>query len=227
MKNLSIGILLTISFASFGQNSCDSTLFNQLFKISKQDKVNSSDFQRSKNLVDSLSYRFCDHVIILPDSIYTSLTYTYGRICLKANSTESVNSFLKYRLDHKGSAEEMLSFTLENLFVKKPDIILQEISRYDSITKEDILNDLIWGFLNNRTYGATDPFEFNPFKAMTYYENPPKTVLNFKNYKDLYFKVNPRTIDLYPKYKRFYDYILKGIYLELLDQEERIKNNNR
>ena len=105
MKKLLIGIIFILSLSAHSQNSCDSSLFYKLYRISQKENIDNADFLFSLQLVDSLSYSFCDHFIILPDSVYSGLTYTFGQICLKTNSEFAVKSFIKYRLKHIGSAE--------------------------------------------------------------------------------------------------------------------------
>ena len=227
MKKIIFVILTVIALNGKSQESCDSAMFYKLYYISQKKNIENSDFLLSLKLLDSLEiYRNCDHVIILPDSIYTCLTYTFGRICLKVNNELSIKSFMTYRLKHNGSAEELLCFTFENLFVVKPDVILREISKKDSTLQKFLLNDLIWGFINNRYYGVNDPFAYNPFKAMTYYKIKPEIVLTSINYKNMFYKVNPKTKEFYKLYSGFYDYILAGIYNELIFQEEKRKELN-
>jgi hypothetical protein len=112
---------------------------------------------------------------------------------------------------NKGSAEEQLDFSFENIYVKKPESVLVEIGKQDSSYIQRLLSDLAWGFVNNRAYGITDPFADDQFKAMTVYYNPPKVILDSTNYRFIYFSLNPDIKKLYPKYRKYIEFELSEV----------------
>jgi len=138
--------------------------------------------------------------------VESSLTYIFGKICLIKNDSNAVRVYIDYMRRNENSAEEQISFSFEYLFVKQPEFILS-----NCIHNDWLLDHLAWGFMNNRYYGVQDPYEDNPNKAFTVYYNPPKPVLNDKNCKEIFYKVNPSLIKLYPKYKKQVDYLLNTI----------------
>jgi hypothetical protein len=227
-KFLGITILF-ISITAVSQNYCDSTLFYRLFEYSENKKITDKDLKTCNIIIDSLSYQLCDHVLILPDSISTSLSFVYGQICFNADSDLGANSYFKYFIENIGSAEEQLSFSFEKIFTQRPEIILTKISHQDSIIQIALLNSIAWGFINNRQFGVNDPLENVPLKAMTYYDNLPDPVLNSKNYKEIFYSVNPKTKRLYETYKEYYDFVFNSIFEELSYGENNNRNdkNNR
>ena len=122
--------------------------------------------------------------------------------------------YFKYLDFTKGSAEEERSFALERLFVKFPEIVFNRIGK-----NEELLNDLTGGFLNNRYYGAKNPFENNDYIAMTVYENGPNQILNKDNCKDIFYETNPSLKAKYNDYKFQIDYIINASIESLKENE--------
>jgi hypothetical protein len=183
------------------------------------------EFQKCKKVVDSLWKHHCyDYVKTINEENYgiTTLTLEFGKICVKTNSDIAVKAYIEYLNKNKGSAEEQLSFSFENIFVKRPENVLLYISKEDSVTQDRLLSSLAWGFVNNRMYGAIDPAQDDPFKAMTVYDKPPKTILNSTNYKTIYFSLNSSLKTLYPKYKVYIDSELSDI-LDMIKFEDEHK----
>ena len=183
------------------------------------------EFQKSKIIVDKLCQQNCNEYekrINSEGFEITSLTFEFGKICLNANSDEAVRSYINYRIKKRGSVEEQLDFSLENIFVKRPESVLIGISRQDSVTKILLLSGLAWGFVNNRAYGVNDPYFDNPNKAMTVYSNPPKAILDSLNYRNIYFSLNPIIKKIYPKYKNHIEYVLTEV-LETIRLNEQLK----
>ena len=89
--------------------------------------------------------------------------------------------------------------------MKYPETTLQQIG-----TDQDLLDRLIWGFINNRYYGAVNPYIDKNYKYVVNDTIQPKPVLNKNNCEKIFFETNPILQDLYPKYKEQIDYILKG-----------------
>jgi hypothetical protein len=218
-------LLLALQTNSYCQENCDSTLFKFLMESGNKKSLTLVEFQKCKKIVDSLWKHQCyDYVKTINEENYaiTTLTLEFGKICVKANSDIAVKAYIEYLNKNKVSAEEQLSFSFENLFVKRPESVLINISKQDSVTKERLLSSLAWGFVNNRMYGAIDPNQDDPFKAMTVYDKPPKRILNSTNYKNIYFSLNPNLKMLYPKYRAYIDYELSDI-LDILKFEDEHK----
>lgn len=226
MRNRLIFILLlTLQTNSYCQENCDSTLFKFLMESGNKKSLTLVEFQKCKRIVDSLWMHQCyDYVKTVNEENYaiTTLTLEFGKICVKANSDIAVKAYIEYLNKNKGSAEEQLYFSFENIFVQRPESVLSQISTQDSMTKNRLLWGLAWGFANNRLYGALDPLQDDPFKAMTVFDNPPKPILNSRNYKDIYFSLNPDIKKLYPKYKTYIDIEFSNI-LDMIGFEEQHK----
>jgi len=228
MKLRYLLIILLLPLKGFNQEQCDSTLYKELIHFSNSKTITDSDFKKCCVITENLLKAKCnDYLKEINGQSYciTTLTYTFGKICINANSINAVREYLKYFLEKKGSAEEQLSFSLENIFVKRPRDFMNEFARKDSATKERILEGLVWGFLNNRCYGTVDPHSDNPMKAMTVYDNPPKMVLDTLNYKKIYFSLNPEIGKIYPSFQKDIDKVLNNIFGAVRFEMKRKKNN--
>jgi hypothetical protein len=197
MKQIVVLIILlfTASFL-FGQSRC-SKVFKRLQDLSKKNTVTPADFSSALLLVKALEANFCTDYIINKngvDSVIAGRASLFGEICVKNNSTIAVEEYINYIKRHHGSAEKQISFSFEKLFTQRPGDVLSFIG-YD----EDLLNKLEWGFVNNHTH------------------------LNRKNYRTVFYRVNPQIRHIYPKYKKAIDYLLSEIGGELKDGEPNKK----
>ena len=192
MKHLIIlTLLFSIASTSFGQTNCDSK-FKELYVLSKKDTIIPNELSASLKIVKALELNHCTDYNktnkkggLLIDETLTSL---FGKICLKSNSHEAIKAYIDYMKRHHSSAEEEISFSFERLFVQQPEYVLSVIG-YD----KTLLNQLEWGFLNNHW----------------------KPHLTQKNYKAIFYQVNPKVNAIYPKYKKEIDYLLNTISTEL------------
>lgn len=222
-KRFVLILLFILRINCYSQENCDSSLFKFLIENGNKKSLTQVEFQKCKNVVDSLWLHQCyDYTKTINEENYgiTTLTLEFGKICIKANSDIAVKAYIEYLNKNKGSAEEQLSFSFENLFVKRPESVLFNISKHDSVTQVRLLSSLAWGFVNNRMYGAIDPFQDDPFKAMTFYDNPPKIILNTTNYKSIFFSLSPNLKTLYPIYRTLIDSELSYIWDILKFEEE-------
>jgi hypothetical protein len=228
MKRLGILMLfMFLTLKSNCQSNCDSTSFKRLLHYGDLKSITDVEFSKCCDIVDTLWIRHChdfDKDVNGEHFAVTSLTYIFGKICIKANSPYAVKAYIDYVIKNKGSAEEQLDYSLENIFVKRPDNVMRQISMKDSANKESLLSGLAYGFVNNRNYGSKDPFEDDPYKEMTVYNNPPKVILDSTNYKEIYFSLNPQIPKIYPMYKKDIDSVLSSI-LDMLrfDAEQQKK----
>lgn len=212
-------ITLTICFGSFGQQ-CDSCKmeFDKLLLILKMKKVSQTDLERSWQITTKLYIlgytNYIDRVANNVSYVSHSLTRTFSDICIKSGGHIGVDYYLKYLTFTNGSVEEERSFALERLFVRLPEIVFNRIGK-----NEELLNDLTWGFLNNRYYGTDNSFKDNDYAAMTVYENGPKPILNKDNCKAIFFETNPLLKEKYNDYKYQIDYIINAA-IECLKENE-------
>jgi len=181
-------ILLTAVINSFAQIKC-SPKFQQLIVFSKKHVITNDDFLASLAIVKNLESNNClDYVVKKngEETVISGRTYLFGEICLKNNSRHAVKEYVNYIKRHRGSAEEQISFSFERLFVNRPEDVLSVIG-----LNNFFLDHLVWGYLNN-------------------HDN-----LHPQNYKEMFFRINPKAKALYPKYKKHIDYLLKEIAAQL------------
>lgn len=194
--------------------------FEQLEPFSRLEVVDDSLLSICNDILDTLIKNNCDDYTVFENGqsvSYYSLTGLYGKICQKSNSSMGVASFVSYLKKNRSSAEEQLSFSFESIFVERPVIVLQEITK-DKNSREYLLDKLAWGFVNNRIYGAKDPYENEPYKAMTIHFDPPERVLTISNYREIFYAINPAIPALYNDNKEIIDEFLKKVEYLLEDQ---------
>lgn len=183
-------ILLATAVNSFAQNKCN-TKFEQLIAFNKKPVITNNDFLASLTIVKNLEANNCSDYVVKRkgvETVETDRTFLFGQICLKNNSRNAVKEYVNYMIRHGGSAEEEISCSFERLFVNQPEDVLSIIGFNDGY-----LDQLAWGFLNNH---------YNLH-------------LNPKNYREIFYRVNPKVKSLNPKYKKHIDYLLKSIKGEL------------
>ena len=220
MKALLLLLFKVISTCgSYGQQ-CESCKkeFDKLLITKKKEKVNQADLEKSWEISKKLyTLRYTNYIdSVANNTLYVShsLTKTFFEICIKAGSQSGVDYYLKYLTFTNGSAEEERSFALERLFVKFPVVVLNRIGK-----NEELLNDLVWGFLNNRSYGAKNPFEDDEFTAMTVRSDAPRSILNKENCRSIFFETNPKLKEKQDEYKYQIDYIINTAIKSLKENE--------
>jgi len=213
-----IFLLFSVAFFNVnGQNNCDPKDFRKLISISKSKAISDSEFKSTMIIVKRLEKNRCwDYDIKKNGQDYAvnSLTYLFGEICLIKNDSSAIQEYINYMKRNTSSAEEQIGFSFEHLFVKQPEIVLSLID-YDT----ELLDQLAWGFINNRYYGPIDPYEKEPNKAFFISANNPKPVLNASNYKTIFYQVNPKVKELNKRFKKQIDYLLNGVEGELQSAE--------
>ncbi|MGZ3755598.1 MAG: hypothetical protein ACXVAY_08170 [Mucilaginibacter sp.] len=195
-------LFLIISFFTIlnasAQGNCDPVKFKQLLLLSKKSAITPDEFSSTLSIVKELELTRCAEYSVKTsaknDSVVSTLTEVFGDICLTCNNQNAVKEYVNYLCKHKGSAEEELSLQFEKLFVQQPEYVLTTIG-FD----KDLLNHLEWGFINN------------------HYENSKsnKPRLNSNNYRTIFYQINPKVKEIYPKYKKQIDYLLRQISSEL------------
>jgi len=169
---------------------CGIAQYKKLTHIAQKDSITGSDLTTTVLLIKELEKANCsDYTGKKNGEEYAIATRTglFGDICLKSNSQNAVEEYIKYMKRHHGSAEEQISFSFERIFVKQPEYVLS-VAGYD----KKLLDQLEWGFLNNH------------YRTLTR-----------KNYKARFYQINPKVKAIYPKYKKQIDYLLKEISGEL------------
>lgn len=220
IKNKTLIIILICFFAvnTFAQQ-CDSCKrdFKLLLIIKDKSEINSTDLEMSwkitKNLYNINYTDYIDSVLKGTSYVSHSLTRVFSDICLKTDSVSGVDYYLKYLTLTYGSSEEELSFSFERIFVKYPETVLKKIEN-----DKERLEEIVWGFLNNRTYGAVNPYEKEDYSAMTIYEDSQKPILNKENCREIFYETNPILKTKYNQYKYQIDYIINTAIENLKDK---------
>lgn len=220
MKRLSlIWILIaSLSINLFGQR-CDSCKieFDKLLIIKEKSVISQADLEISWQITQKLyKLQYVDYIDTINGAEYLihSLTRTFSDICIKAGGQSGVDYYFNYLDFTSGSSEEERSFALERLFVKYPEIVLNKIGEDYSY-----LDHLVWGFVNNRFYGAVNPYEEDDYTAITFHVNGPKPVLNKGNCRAIFFETNPVMKEKYDGYKNQIDYIINEAIALLKEKE--------
>jgi hypothetical protein len=217
MKKVIIALLIiqaTTLSACKQQTDTHKNQFDQLLTILNKENILKDDMLESWEIVRELylnNYMF--YIDSVKDGIsYTShsLSKTYSDICIKAGNNTGIDYYFKYMDLTSNSAEEERSFALERIFVQYPEIVLNKIGK-----NEDLLNDLTWGFINNRYYGAQNPFDNKDYTAITTSDTSNIPKLNKDNCKDIFYETNPGLKNKYEKYKYQIDYIINNSVKEL------------
>ncbi|GAB1370743.1 hypothetical protein MASR1M45_08050 [Candidatus Kapaibacterium sp.] len=219
-KFILIFVIFSMSLNHLASKQCDSCKadFDILLKIREKSKVSLSDIQRSWQITNKLyKLRYTDYidsVINKTENVSHSLTKTFSDICINADSKLGVDYYLQYLNLTKGSVEEERSLSLERLFARYPETLLKAIGK-----DNDLLDDISWGFQNNRLYGAVNPFEGYDYTAMLLNEKSMKPILNKDNCKAIFFETYPVLSENYLKYKYQIDYIINST-IESLEVSE-------
>jgi hypothetical protein len=208
MKQIIIFSILLLTILQVSAQFCDPVKFKKLESTSQKVIVTDSEFTDALTLVRNLERNKCSDYIKKRNGeeyVVASLTYLFGEICLKNNSSNAVHEYINYMKRHHGSTEEQISFSLERLFVKQPGYVLSSTGY-----NKDLLNQLVWGFVNNHYYTEKDQKKVTKNGSSNI-----KPQLNKANYKALFYRINPKVKAIYPKYKKAIDYLLNEIGLEL------------
>jgi hypothetical protein len=145
-----------------------------------------------------------------------TVTSLFGRICQMSPSAKAVDYFVKYRLTNWSSADEEFSLVLERVFVSKPEEMLQYAHSAPDSVRTQLLNDIVWGFLSNRIYGPVDPLQGKSRHSIAPGEPLPEEVLNKRNYKQIFTKLNEKMPAVMQQFPSETNYVLEEIrkYLE-------------
>lgn len=215
MKLIAIIILITLTTSfSFGQQCAEcKKKFDRLIAIEQQDDISDLQLNESLKIAKELyEKRYVDYIdSISKRTIYVSknLTHTFASITRKRCDSIGVSAYLNYLSFTSGSVEEERSFGLEQLFQKCPETVIKQIG-------QSYIEQLAWGFVNNRYYGPVDPFEDDGFKAMTVYKKAePK--LNAENCREIFNMTYPTLVET-NKYTEFIELLLMEIYEILKDE---------
>ncbi len=217
--NLIFILITTLTINLFGKQ-CDSCRkeFDKLLIIKEKLVINQTDLEISWQITQKLyNLKYTDYIDSVANGmeyISHSLTKTFSDICIKSDEKFGVDYYFNYLLFTSGSSEEERSFALERLFVKYPEIVLNRIGK-----DYDFLDEIAWGFINNRYYGAINPFEGYDYTAMTVYENGIEPVLNKDNCKSIFFETNPIMKTKYNEYESQIDYIINSAIRSLKENE--------
>jgi hypothetical protein len=206
-------LLASLLLVSGSQEKKCSRYGELLYRYARLDTVAEGMLIESRKIVDRLPPK-CAAVEVVTNvngkQVHAgSVTYLYGRICQKCPSPKAVDFFLAYRLANWQSADEEFSLSLERVFVSKPGVMLSRIRQQPDSVRHQLLNDIIWGFLTNRTYGPRDPYEDRTKQLDDERDRVPKEVLNKNNYETIFYNLNRNMKELSQKYAREIGYVLR------------------
>jgi hypothetical protein len=216
MKQLITFIFLLSSLLSFGQN-CDSNYFEQLELACTKKVITNIEFSTYLQTVRKLESNNCFDYIKKRNGqefVETGLTYLFGNICMNTNSEKATQEFINYLKRKSGSAEEQMSFSFENIFKQNPKRVFSLIG-----IDTALLDHIAWGFMGNRLYGENNPYERDPNKAYTVYNNEPIRTLTVKTYKNIFFNVYP-SLKKCELFKKQIEYLLTTIKEGLKEREK-------
>lgn len=217
-----LAALITITLSA-GDRSC-LRYSSELYAIASLPSVSDSLLVRSEFLVEKID-RACRHrqlSVPCADSLIEvgSTALLFGQICERSIPPRGVDAFITYRLEQFKSADEDYSLALERVFAKDPETVLRRLHGLPSSERTALLNDIVWGFLNNRLYGATNPLFKNPRSAHST-EPLPAEVLNLYTYERIFYQLHPDLRPLSRLYQAEVDFILhqiKSYFLSWGDQ---------
>jgi len=199
-------IMIIIPLEAYNQTNCDSTIFKQLIHYRDLPTITDAEFVKCCEITNTLLKDQCHYYFLKREyQNLIPLTLVFGEICLKVNSVSSVKAYIDSYLKNKGSAEEQIDYSLEDIFIKRPRNTMNEISKKDSVSKESLLFGLAYGF-----------------------EGVDKKIkLDSVNYREVYFLAIPEARSIYPNYKKEIDRILYYIHTMIkftMDMEKKKKN---
>jgi hypothetical protein len=175
----------------FGQECSECKAdFDKLLQVSNSKSLNRENLEKSWQISSRLYKKgYSEHVgkdANGNEYVISTLSKLFADICLKADEHDCVEYYLRYMNLTRGSAEEETSFSLERVFQKFPEAILKAIG-----DDKEILDQLTWGFLNNRN------------------------IINKNDCKTVFYKTYPTLKEKYNIYRESIDYIIKSAELEL------------
>ena len=190
MKKILVASLVLLSVINLSAQNNDREL-GQLLSYSKKTQIDSVQFSLALKIFRSLETKRELDVAARrsrhDDESSATVVRMFGKICLNSDRPVAVDEYIKFMKRQKGSADEEISSCFEPLFAKWPGYILSHIAN-----DKDLLDLLEWGFVNNHFHDLTP-----------------------KNYRAIFFSLNPGIKDIYPKYKKQIDHLLATAGIQL------------
>lgn len=187
----------------------------ELYHYSRLPATSDSVLVRSRHLLNRIGRRCRKYEIMITKDREKvklgSLIRLYEKICRKAVSGQGVKFFMRYRLENLDSPDEEFAYAMERLFAAKPEQVLAYIHGQPDSIRTLLLDDIVWGFLNNRIYGAQNPYDLEESPSGRL-EKPPPEILNKNTYRGIFFDLNNRMGKVNLKYPEEVGYILKSSY---------------
>jgi len=190
----------------------------ELYSYFIQKTISDAQLNRSFSIIQKMENKCWDYGMVVESGeqvkYISDIPAVFAEICGKAISTEGVARFFEFRMAHWDSADEDLSLALEKLFVKKPAEVLKKIREQKANIRTGLLNDIAWGFINNRLYGVENPFEYRGLKksqTLTQFTDHEKYVekLNINTYRTIFFNLNEDLHQLSSQYPGEIHFILR------------------
>jgi hypothetical protein len=207
-----LAALIAIALSS-GDRSC-LRYSAELYDIASLQSVSDSLLVRSEFLVEKIDRACRQRQLYVPhgDSLVEvgSSALLFGQVCERSIPPRGVDAFITYRLEQFNSSDEDYSLALERVFAKDPETVLRRIHGLPSAQRTALLNDIVWGFLNNRLYGVSNPLlkkNSTPTAAMPL----PAEVLNVYTYERIFFQLHPDLRSLSRLYQAEVDFILHQV----------------
>lgn len=217
MKQTFFLIFILSSLFSLAQVHCDPQDFELLKRATAKPALTEDEFTAYLETVRKLESNMCIDYVQKKngqDYVETGLTYLLGRLCLLSNSRRAVEEYVGYLKRNSGSAEEQRSFSFEYLFRQNPAVVLSVVQ-----SDKELLDHLVWGFINNRRYGVNDPYESEPNKAYSVEGKAPKPFLTQSNCQDIFYKTYP-ILKNNKSYSKQIAYLLSSIREDLKEQKK-------
>lgn len=207
-------ILAAVVLVSFspGKKNCLSRS-EELYRISQLPSVSDSLLLRSRYLVDKIDGRCVENgvLVVRGDQIISvgSLASVFGTLCGKCKSNNGAQAFIEFRRDQWASADEDLALSLERIFVSRPAFVMAYMHQFSDTVRTQMLNDIVWGFINNRLYGPEDPRENGISEPYGMVGERPREKLNKYTCKQIFFRLNPAMTSVAESYPREINYMLE------------------
>lgn len=167
----------------------DDSINTQLYGYYVTKRLTDKDLRKINTIIALIDTCGAEFVKFKQDtSLYGFTSIIYSELCVKVNSSYSIQSYIKYLLKRNNSACEALSSGFELIFSKNPVLTLKRINKYKNKQKDYLLDHLIWGFINtwyrkvgeyNQKDGVLKPENCEKYFYIAY----PSLKNNYKLYK--------------------------------------------
>jgi hypothetical protein len=146
MSKLISALLIILSSSILFAQSTSTEMISALVGISDKPEINDSLLNISTVIVDSLMQNLYrpEYNIFIDVINLSRLPKTFGIICEKVNSAKSLNTYFKYLIQYQNILYSVADskYEMKSLFEKNPELMLDEIDKYDNEKKKYLLEQL-------------------------------------------------------------------------------------